>query len=194
MPQEIMKPIDLSEIKSNADYELQRETLRPQIMALKDRRRIRLGDHLTFLFENRETVRYQIQEMMRIERLTQPQEIAHEVSTYNELIPAEGELSASLLVEYESPEERNVKLRELLGLEKHIWLEVAGAGRTAAIFDDRQIATDRISSVQYVKFRLTEAQQKNWMNGAKLIADHPHYQAERALTQAELEELAADFQ
>ena len=129
-----MQPVDISEIKNIADYEIERETLRPRVLALKERRRIRLGDHLTFLFENRETVRYQIQEMMRIERIVRPHDIAHEVATYNELIPAQGGLCASLLIEYETPAERDVKLRELLGLERHLWIEVSGAGRTASHF------------------------------------------------------------
>ena len=89
-----MRPIELSEIKNIADYELIRPALRPRMIALKDRRRISVGDHLTFLFENRETVLYQIQEMMRIERIVKPEEVAHEVATYNELIPGDGELSA----------------------------------------------------------------------------------------------------
>ncbi len=120
-----MRPIAVSEIKNLVEYELERETWRPQVMALKDRRRIRVGDHLTFLFENRDTVRYQIQEMLRIERIVKPAEVAHEVETYNELIPAAGELSACLLIEYESPEERDIRLRELLGLEDHIWIQWA---------------------------------------------------------------------
>jgi hypothetical protein len=188
-----MQPVSLSEIKTIADYEIERETLRPRMIALKDRRRIRLGGHMTFLFENRETVRYQIQEMIRIERIVKLQDIAHEVETYNELIPSPGQLCASLLVEYETPEERDVKLRELLGLENHIWLDVAGE-RTRATFDERQIATDRISAVQYIKFHLTETQRKNWGGGVALVSDHPHYPAERKLTAAELAELEGDFQ
>src|SRR5579863_3251881 len=129
-----MQPVDISEIKNIAEYEIERETLRPRVLPLKERRRIRLGEHLTLLFENRETVRYQIQEMMRIERIVRPQDIAHEVATYNELIPAQGELCATLLIEYETPSERDVKLRELLGLEQHLWLDVPGAGRACAIF------------------------------------------------------------
>ena len=121
-----MRPIEVSEIKHIADYEILRPEWRPKMMALKDRRRIRVGDNLTFLFENRDTVRYQIQEMMRIERLQNPHEIAHEVATYNDLIPATGELSACLLIEYETPAERDVWLHNLLGLEHHIWLETGG--------------------------------------------------------------------
>src|ERR1035437_8069645 len=110
-----MQPISISEIKNIAEYELEREGWRPRMMALKDRRRIRVGEHLTFLFENRDTVRYQIQEMVRIERMVKPDDIRREVETYNELIPARGEFAGSLLIEYETPEERDVHLREQIG-------------------------------------------------------------------------------
>jgi hypothetical protein len=157
-----MKPVDLSEIRNIAEYELERTTWRSQVMALKDRRRVRAGAHLTFLFENRDTVRYQIQEMMRIERIVEPQAIRHEVETYNELIPLPGELSASLLIEYDSPEERDVALRDLIGLENHVWLAVGNYPRAQARFDTRQISTDRISSVQYVKFPLSPEMRVEW--------------------------------
>lgn len=188
-----MKPVSIDEIKHIADYELERPGLRPRMIALKDRRRVRVGDHLTFLFENRETVRYQIQEMARIERLTKLDEIRHEVETYNELIPAADELSASLLIEYETPELRDVWLRKLLGLEEHIWIEVNGAGRARARFDERQIASDRISSVQYVKFSLSAAQAAAFARGAKIVADHPEYTAETALSEAQVAEIRQDF-
>ncbi len=188
-----MQPIDIAEIKNIADYELFRPEWRPSVLALKDRRRIRVGDHLTFLFENRETVRYQIQEMMRIERIVRPEDIAHEVRTYNELIPAVGELSASLLIEYETPELRDVWLRKLLGLEHHVWLEAASR-RSPARFDNRQIATDRLSSVQYIKFRLTPEQVSRFSQGASIVLDHPNYRAEQALDPDQLAELAFDLQ
>jgi len=188
-----MKPIDFSEIKNIADYELERKSWRPAVMALKSRRRIRVGEHVTFLFENRETVRYQIQEMMRVERLVEPEAIRHELETYNELIPGPGELSASLLIEYESPEERKIRLRELLGLEDHVWLVVDGAEPVGAQFDRRQIASDRISSVQYIKFKLSPEQAACWMGGVRLVVDHPNYQAEQELTPEQLRELAQDL-
>jgi hypothetical protein len=188
-----MRPIELSEIRNIAEYEAERESLRPAMIALKNRRRIGVGPRLTFLFENRETVRYQIQEMMRVERMVKPADIAHEVKTYNELIPAAGELSASLFIEYESQRERDVELRRLLDLDRHIWLE-AGGRRAPAVFDGRQIGGLRLSAVQYVKFRLTPAQIETWSHGAKIVVDHLYYQAERPLTEAELGELAADFE
>ena len=188
-----MRPIDVSEIKQIGDYEILRPAWRPQIMALKDRRRVRVGDHLTLLFENRETVRYQIQEMMRIEKLQNPREIAHEVKTYNELIPGPGELSASLLIEYETQAEREVWLRALLGLERHLWLEATGQ-RSLAGFDDRQISTERISAVQYLKFRLSPEQIAAFPRQAKIVIDHPKYQAEQQLAPEQLRELAADLE
>lgn len=188
-----MKPIEVSEIKHIADYEILRSEWRPQIMALKNRRRIRVGAHMMFLFENRETVLYQIQEMMRIERLQSSQEIAHEVKTYNELIPAAGELSASLLIEYETQAERDVWLPALVGLELHIWLESGGL-RSAARFDKRQISTDRLSSVQYVKFPLTPDQVAAFPRGAKIVVDHPKYFAEHQFSPEQLQELARDLQ
>jgi len=187
-----MKPIEVSEVKHIADYEILRPDWRPRMIALKDRRRIRVGAHMTFLFENRETVLYQIQEMMRIERMQGAREIAHEVATYNELIPAAGELSASLLIEYETAAERDVWLPALLGLEDHIWIE-AGGQRSLARFDDRQISGERLSSVQYIKFPLTAEQVAAFPHGAKIVIDHPKYPAEHELTTEQLQELAADL-
>jgi hypothetical protein len=187
-----MKPVELSEIKTIAEYEIERETLRPRMMQLKDRRRIRVGEHLTFLFENRDTVRYQVQEMMRIERIAKPAEIQHELDTYNELVPAKGELCASLLIEYETPAERDVHLKALLGLDKHIWIE-AGGERSLAVFDNRQIGDTRISSVQYLRVKLTKTQIDAWAQGAKIVVDHPYYSMAHAFTPAELQELSQDF-
>lgn len=188
-----MRPIDVSEIKNIADYEMEREHWRPVIMALKDRRRIEVGEHVIFLFENRDTVRYQIQEMMRVERIVKSEGIQHEVETYNELIPRDGGLSATMLIAYASVEDRTVMLHALLGLENHVWLEIPGTPRIPARFDTRQIATDRISSVQYVKFRLAEEQVRRWREGAKLVIDHPKYHSERPLNAAELNELSHDL-
>jgi hypothetical protein len=187
-----MRPVEISEVKNIAEYELIRPMWRPQIMALKDRRRVCLGPHLTLLFENHATVLYQIQEMLRIERIVKPEEIEHEVTTYNELIPSDRELSATLLIEYETPAERAIHLRELVGLERHLWLEVAGH-RCPARFDDRQMSLERLSSVQYLKFQLSPEQVAGFPRGAKLIVDHPQYHAECALTADHLRELTQDL-
>jgi hypothetical protein len=188
-----MQPVAFEEIKNIAEYELERESWRPQVLAVKERRRIRVGEHMTFLFENRDTVRYQVQEMMRIERIVKKNDIEHELATYNELIPKGNGLNASLLIEYETPELRGVWLRKLLGLENHIWFVVGDSAPVKATFDTRQIATDRISSVQYVSFRFSEEQAKQFASGAKLVIDHPDYRAETVLNAVQLRELATDF-
>ena len=201
-----MRPVEISEVKNIADYELARPELRPRMMALKDRRRVPLGPHLTFLFENRETVLYQVQEMMRIERIVKPEQIAHEVETYNELIPAAGQLSATLLVEFEDARERDRQLRQLVGLERHIWIEVGGK-RVPARFDQRQMDDVRLSSVQYVKWQLDPEQVAAFplqqakvvlaggpvAQGVRLIADHPNYQAQYELSAEQREELQRDL-
>jgi len=189
-----MKPVEVSEIKNIADYELERKSLRPAMIALKDRRRVRVGEHLTFLFENQDTVRYQIQEMMRIERMVERDAIRHEVDTYNELIPMRGELSATLLIEYDSPEERAVALHDLLGLEDHVWIAVADQPPAKARFDTRQISSDRLSAVQYIKFPLTPEQRARWTRGARIVVDHPKYEAATQLMDGQLDELGNDFE
>jgi hypothetical protein len=187
-----MQPVERSELKNIAEYELLRPQWRARIMALKERRRIPLGKHLTLLFENRDTVLYQIQEMMRAERMVKPEDIAHEVATYNELIPGANQLSATLMVEYIDAGERDLRLRELLGLENHLWLE-SGGQRSPAQFDGRQISAERLSSVQFVKFSLSPQQAAKFSHGARLIADHPCYRAEHVFTAEQWCTLAEDL-
>lgn len=147
-----MQPILPADIRSNADYALSRDAFRQQVLAVKRVRRMHLGDHLTLLFENRDTMLYQIQEMMRVENIEDPKAIAHEIRTYNELVPGEGELKATLLVEYAEPDERDKALRELVGLQDSVTIQVGDAPPVLALFDDRQISDGRISSVHYITF------------------------------------------
>jgi len=121
-------------------------------MAAKDVRRVHAGDNLTFLFENFDTVRYQIQEMLRAEKIVREEDIAHEIETYNELLGGEGELGATLLIEIEDGSTRARKLREWLALPEHVYVALADGRRVYASFDERQRGSDRVSSVQYLKF------------------------------------------
>ncbi len=148
-----MKPVTLKEILPFEQYEILRPRIRPLVIAEKSRRRLSVGDHLTLLFENGQTVWYQIEEMIRTERIGAETAIRHEIDTYNELLPRPGELSATMLIEYPDVQERDVALRELLGIERHLWI-VIDDRRESARFDNRQIDTDRVSSVQFVRFSL----------------------------------------
>jgi hypothetical protein len=148
-----VKAITLEQIMPFAQWERVRPVLRPLFIHEKELRRLRVGEHLTFLFENAQSVWYQVEEMLRVERITADDAVAHELETYNELIPREDELSATMLVEYEDAAERDVALKKLVGLERHVHL-IAGERRIAASFSESQISTEAISSVQFVRFPL----------------------------------------
>ena len=147
-----MRPPRREEILDLSTYERARAELRPAVLEAKRRRRVHLGDRLTFLFENTATIRYQIQEMIRAERMVKEAEIAHELQTYGELLGGPGELGATLLIEIPDPDERDRRLREWLALPSHVYLKLEGGERVHPRFDPRQVGTDRLSSVQYLVF------------------------------------------
>jgi hypothetical protein len=159
------------------DYERQRDEIRPRAIAARGLRRVELGPNATVAFENRETVAYQIHEMLRAERIAKEAEVQHEIETYSDLLPAPDELSATVMFEFPEVEGRNVRLHDLLGFEDHLRLEIDGAGASPAYFDRRQIGEERISAVQFVRFPLSPAQRQALDRGApmRLSADHPKY-------------------
>lgn len=146
-----MKRISTDQILSYPQWESVRPVLRPLFIVEKERRRVHVGPHVTLLFENTQSVWYQIEEMMRVERITEADAIEHEIDTYNGLVPGGGELSATLLIEYEDEIERDAALRALAGFERHLWLRV-GDRRIQAEFDAAQVGEDAVSSVQFVRF------------------------------------------
>jgi hypothetical protein len=172
-----VKPVTLKEIIPFEQYEILRPRLRPLFIAEKERRRLAVGEHLTLLFENGQTVWYQVEEMIRSERISAEDAIRHEIDTYNELLPRPGELTATMLIEYADEAQRDAALRELVGLERHLWIRI-GELREHARFDTRQIATDRISAVQFVRFPLGGLDQQEFLKFAAegkiaIEADHP---------------------
>ncbi len=192
-----MKPLEMHDLLPLADYERLRPRLRPLFIHEKDRRRLAVGSHLTLLFENEQTVWYQVQEMIRAERITAPDAIRHELETYNELLPAPGQVKATLLIEYAEPAERDAALRRLVGLERHLWL-VAGQRRIAAQFDARQMSPDELSAVQFVTFDLAgvDAASLKKLAGADALAieiDHPSLAARAPIGTALAAALAEDL-
>lgn len=147
-----MKPVERASLLDYVSYEERRDELRARVLEQKRRRRVHLGDSLTFLFENQDTVRYQVQEMMRTERIVREADIGHELETYNELLGREGELGCTLLIEIDDPAERARKLSAWLELPWHVYARLENGERVYAIFDERQIGDERLSSVHYVKF------------------------------------------
>jgi uncharacterized protein DUF3501 len=159
------------------DYERKRDEIRPRAIAARGARRIELGPNATIAFENRQTVLYQIQEMLRAERIAKDAEVQHEIETYSDLLPASDELSATMMFEFGDPDARAIHLADLVGFEDHLCIDFGGAGSSKAYFDRRQLDSDRISAVQFVRFPLTEAQRQAIDNGRRIriVADHPKY-------------------
>jgi hypothetical protein len=182
-----MKPVTREEILDLTAYEKARPEIRERLLGVKGPRRVHLGDALTFLFENRDTVRYQVQEMVRAERMVKEEDIAHELETYNELLGREGELGAALLIEIDDPAVRAVRLREWMGLPGSLYVRTASGRRVKATFDPRQVGEDRLSSVQYLKF------DTGGELPVALGADHPRLKAEVELTPEQREALGTDL-
>lgn len=149
-----MKPVDRREILDYVSYEERRDEIRRSAMETKALRRIHVGPYLTFLFENRDTVRYQIQEMTRTERMVKEADIQHEIATYNELLGGPGELGCTLLIEIDDPAARAVKLAKWLELPDHLYAKLEDGSKVRAVFDARQVGDKRVSSVQYLRFPL----------------------------------------
>lgn len=183
----MMKPVAREEIIDYVTWNEEKPQALPAILAAKKLRRIHVGGVLTFLFENHDTIRYQIQEMVRVEKMVKEADIQHEVDTYNEVLGTDGGFGCALLIEIDDPEERSVKLRQLKGLPKHLYLRFADGERVYATFDERQVGEDRLSSVQYLQFAA---------GGKAPVAvgsDHPELMAEYELTAEQREALAADL-
>ena len=147
-----MRKVTRDDILDLESYERERPQLRSRLMKIKARRRVHLGEHLTFLFENFETMRYQVQEMLRIEGRSSEDAIEHELKTYNELLPEDGSLGCTLLIEIDDEAERASKLTAWIDLPKHLYLELEDGTRSQAEFDERQVGDERLSSVQYLRF------------------------------------------
>jgi hypothetical protein len=147
-----MKTVERDEIVDYVTYEEIRGRVREAAMRAKDARRVHVGPHLAFLFENHETIRYQVQEMTRAERMVKEADIRHEIETYNELLGGPGELGCTLLIELDDPAERAEKLVKWLALPRHLYVVRADGGKAYARCDERQVGETRVSSVQYLKF------------------------------------------
>ena len=182
-----MKYVSRNEILDYVTYEDQRSEIREKIMKIKKLRRINVGGILSFLFENIDTVRYQIQEMIRVERIVKEADIHHEIKTYNELLGKPGELGCTLFIEIDDPIERDEKLTKWLDLPRHLYTKVEDGTQIMATFDKRQIGDVRLSSVQYIKFN-TEGKIP-----IAIGSDHPLLKMETSLTSEQKKTLSDDL-
>jgi hypothetical protein len=190
-----MKPVERSELLSLGAYEGIRDRFRARMLEQKRARYVAIGANMTALFENHDSALFQIQEMLRTERISQEKAILHELETYNELVPGDHELSATIFVEYPEREQRERMLRELSGLETSFFFEVRGE-RAELVPDRRGTDSTRTMAVHYVKFVLPEESERSLRAGegpAVLGVEHPAYQARTELSPKTLLSLRDDF-
>jgi hypothetical protein len=194
-----VRKLTVDDIVDHRAYERERQEFRAGIIDLKRRRRIALGDIVTIVFENTDTMRWQVQEMARAERMLTDEAIAQEVETYNELIPDPGELSGTLFIELTDDASLREWLPKLIGLEFHVYFELGARGsgnRVQAVPSDEERLTrdDITSTVHYLKFPFDAEQRAELAQGsARLVVDHPEYKVWVELNDVQRAELAGDF-
>jgi hypothetical protein len=195
-----MPTIQLTDIKNLVEYEKARETIRARVIALKARRRVVLGNQLSLLFENRDTVVYQIQEMMRTERIVDDARIQDEIDAYTPLLPTPGQLSATLFIEIPelarlSQEQVRQTVNRFQGIDRAVSLR-AGDEVVPAEFESGHSKEEKMAAVQYVRFKVGSAARAVLADSAKparLVVDHANYQAEAPLSAEIRAELLADL-
>jgi hypothetical protein len=179
-------------------YDRERPQFRARVLEHKKRRYVRLGGNVTLIFEDELTIRYQVQEMLRAERIFEEDAIAAELEAYSPLVPDGTNLKATMLIEYVDPEERIAMLGKLIGIEDLVWIQVAGCECVHAIADEDLARENDVktAAVHFLRFELEPAMIKALQAGAALSAgvDHPHYSARVEPMDAETAaSLAADL-
>lgn len=193
-----MSKLTIDDISDLRAYERERDDFRREVIALKRRRRVPLGDVVTLVFENSQTVRFQIQEMARAEKLVRDDAIETELRVYNPLIPEPGQLCATLFIELTSKEALMAWLPELVGIEGSVGLRLSDGEVVRAVVDEEHGAMltreEITASVHYVRWEMTPEQVERFAaGGVTLVADHPAYGAETPLADDTVAELAADL-
>lgn len=198
-----MKPIERGEVLGLAEYEAIREPFRARVIAEKKARRVALGPNASCVFENRDTAMMQIQEMLRTERITREAAILHEIETYNQLVPGDHELSATVLIEIDEKPDRETFLFEAKGLDRSFALLVDGV-RCHGKHDESRESPDRTTAVHYLKFPLEPAAERALRDvlakarkpgdvAVELVVEHARYSAKATLPASLVQSLAEDL-
>jgi hypothetical protein len=190
-----MQLVTRADLRSLEDYETVRAEFRDYVREVKEPRRVAVGDAIALTFENRDTVRYQVQEMLRTERIFEPPRIQEEIDVYNALLPGPGELSATMFVEIADLDELRRRLPELVGVEYAVWLDV-GPHPVHAQGEAGRSTEAKTSTVHYLRFPVPPEVARGLADEslpARLRIDHPHYQATADLSRATRHALAEDL-
>ena len=162
-------------------YAKARQAFRAKVIAHKKQRTVHLGDHVTLIFEDELTIRYQVQEMLRVERIFEEEGIRDELASYNPLVPDGSNWKATLLIEYPDVDERRTMLARLKGLEDRVWVQVAGCERVYAIADEdlERENAEKTSAVHFLRFELAPPMISALADSAAFAVgvDHPVYAA-----------------
>jgi hypothetical protein len=192
-----MKAIAPQDVIPHEEYERQREGFRARIIALKQRRRMSIGPFITMVFENRETMRFQIQEMIRVERIVDPGKVQEELDVYNALLPVPGELSATLLIEITDEAKIKENLDQFMGLDHGDKVTIiAGGEEVSGEFEGGRSHETKISAVHFVKFRPTAPMTKTFADLSQPVTirvNHGHYREEAPVSGSMREEWLADL-
>ena len=189
----MIREVTLQDIVGLGRYEAIRDDFRRRIIELKKRRRVSVGDQITFVFENFDTVHFQIQEMLRAEHIVDLDAVREEIDVYNALLPRPGELSATMLIEISDLSRVREELPKFYGIDAATWMEVDDV-RLTPVFEEGRAREDKVSAVQYVRFPLGETAAA-FVAGApvRLVIDHAHYRATADLTPEVQASLAEDL-
>jgi Protein of unknown function (DUF3501) len=192
-----MTTIDSASLMTLEAYAKARPKFRAEVLVHKKNRTIALGPNVTLVFEDELTIRYQIQEMLRIEKTFEEQGIQDELEAYNPLLPDGTNWKATMLIEFPEVEERKRQLALLRGIEHHVWVQQGGGARVTAIADEEMERSndEKTSAVHFLRFELPAEMRAALKAGAKLAIgiDHPAYQAETSVNEAAREALVKDL-
>ena len=186
------------DLLSLEDYSEKREKMRSDVILLKKNRLIQIGDNVSLLFENRETIQYQVQEMLRIEKIFEVQDIQEELSAYNPLIPSGLNLKATMLIEFPEENLRRQRLKEMHLVEDKVWMQIGESDRVFAVADEDMDRSneEKTSAVHFLRFEFTKSMIESFKEGQSLYAgiNHPKYNVRtKEVDKATLNSLCSDF-
>jgi phage gp29-like protein len=191
-----MRKLTFDDIKDLREYERERDEFRGHIVEMKKRRRVQLGDLMTITFDNTDTMRFQIQEMARIERMLTDEQIRNELDTYNQLVPDPNELSGTLFIEIDDKERLAEWLPKLVGIQRavSIWLHDGSSVPSTPEDEERLTREETTTTVHYLKFRFMPEQVDAFAAGpVRIVVDHANYNAVVELTEEQRSELVGDL-
>ena len=193
-----MEKLNKSDLFSLEEYSINRDSFRKKVLEEKQYRKVYIGKHVVLLFENKNTIQYQIQEMLRIEKIFDAEGIQEELDAYNPLIPDGSNLKAVMLIEYPNVEERKEKLKILKGIERKIWIKVGSHNKVFAIADEDLEREDetKTSAVHYLRYEFSPTMINDWKNDSSIVMgiDHENYQSSETIISSDISSsLSGDF-